>query len=253
MSNSSRKKTRTSAGEAMKLIAKPEPALTYAARDSFAFSEGPREPAPEPPTQPKSESAPAPAPASQAAPVQGPAAPAPAPASQAAPVQGPAAPAPAPASQAAPAPASASQAAPAPASAPASQAAPAPSFAKPPFAAPAALFGKGLGELGRGNVEAAAQAGAILAKGLEEMSQSVVALGQRNLESSLNLAKAAIGTTTLRQLVDLQTGYARDSFDRLVAEGQKLQEMSLKTANAAMQPLKARVAETIGTLTSKAA
>jgi len=115
------------------------------------------------------------------------------------------------------------------------------------------LFGKGLGELGRGNVEAAAQAGAILAKGLEEMSQSVVALGQRNLESSLNLAKAAIGTTTLRQLVDLQTGYARDSFDRLVAEGQKLQEMSLKTANAAMQPLKARVAETIGTLTSKAA
>jgi phasin family protein len=115
------------------------------------------------------------------------------------------------------------------------------------------LFGKGLGELGRGNVEAAAQAGAILAKGFEEMSQSVVALGQRNLESSLNLAKAAIGTTTLRQLVDLQTGYARDSFDRLVAEGQKLQEMSLKTANAAMQPLKARVAETIGTLTSKAA
>src|SRR6185312_8571499 len=112
MSNPSRKKTRTSAGEAMKLIAKPEPALTYAARDSFAFSEGPREPAPEPPTQPKSESAPLPAPASQAAPVQGPAAPAPAPASQAA-----------------PAPASASQAAPAPASAPASQAAPAPSFA----------------------------------------------------------------------------------------------------------------------------
>ena len=199
MSNSSRKKTRTSAGEAMKLIAKPEPALTYAARDSFAFSEGSigPQPAPEPPTQPEPEPAPLPAPASQAA--------------------------------------------------------PAPSFAKPPFAAPAALFGKGLGELGRGNVEAAAQAGAILAKGLEEMSQSVVALGQRNLESSLNLAKAAIGTTTLRQLVDLQTGYARDSFDRLVAEGQKLQEMSLKTANAAMQPLKARVAETIGTLTSKAA
>src|SRR6185312_13367629 len=183
MSNPSRKKTRTSAGEAMKLIAKPEPALTYAARDSFAFSEGlvGPQPAPEPPTQP--EPAPLPAPASQAAP--------------------------APASPAAPAPASPA----------------APSFAKPPFAAPAALFGKGLGELGRSNVEAAAQAGAILAKGLEEMSQSVVALGQRNLESSLNLAKAAIGTTTLRQLVDLQTGYARDSFDRLVAEGQKLQEM----------------------------
>ena len=41
MSSPSRKKTRTtSAGDAMKLVAKPEPALTYAARDSFAFSEG---------------------------------------------------------------------------------------------------------------------------------------------------------------------------------------------------------------------
>ena len=205
MASSSRKKTRTSAGDAMKLIAKPEPALTYAARDSFAFSEGAGEPPPE--------SRPEPAPVAL--------------------------------------PVAASQDA-----KPASSARPSaakPSFAKPPFADPAALFGKGLGALGSGNVEAVAQAGAILAKGLEEMSQSVVSLGQRNLESSLNLAKAAIGTTTLRQFVDLQTGYARDSFDRLVAEGQKLQEMSLKTANAALQPLQARMAATMGTLAGRAA
>jgi phasin family protein len=88
---------------------------------------------------------------------------------------------------------------------------------------------------------------------LEEMGQSVVALGQSNLESSLNLAKAAFGTTTLRQFVDLQTGYAKDSFDRLLAQGHKLQEISLKTANEVLQPLQARMAQAIETLTSKAA
>jgi phasin family protein len=198
MSSSSRKKTRpTSAGDAMKLVAKPEPALTYAARDSFAFTEGP-------------------------AAIEGPAAPDLAPA-------------------------------PAPAAAKTAAAATGRALPKPQFTDPAALLGGAFKELGSGNVEAVARAGAILAKGLEEMSQSVVALGQRNLESSLNLAKAAIGTTTLRQLVDLQTGYARDSFDRLVAEGNKLQEISLKTASAVLQPLKARMAEAIETLTSKAA
>jgi phasin family protein len=217
MSSSSRKKTRTSAGDAMKLVAKPEPALTYAARDSFAFSEGPAAP------EAAAEPAPAPEPA--------------------------AAPEPAPAAK----PAAARAAVPTAAK----PAAPALGWALPkPYVTvtdPAALLGGAFKELGSGNVEAVARAGAILAKGLEEMSQSVMALGQRNLESSVNLARAAIGTTTLRQLVDLQTGYARDSFDRLVAEGNKLQEISLKTANAALQPLKTRMAEAIETLTSKAA
>jgi len=195
MSSSSKKKTRTtSAGDAMKLAAKPEPALTYAARDSFAFVEGPSEP----------EAAPEPAPK--------------------------------------------------PAAGATKAAAPAKGWALPKtqFVDPA-LFSGTFSQLGSGNVEAVARVGAILAKGLQEMGESVVTLGQRNLESSLNLAKAAIGTTTLRQLVDLQTGYARDSFDRLVAEGNKLSEISLKTASAAMQPLKARMAEAISTMTNKAA
>ena len=194
MSGPSRKKTRTtSAGDAMKLVAKPEPALTYSARDSFAFTEG----AELPETLPQAAPEPAPVPAA--------------------------------------APALPARAA----------------LTKTPFEP--AVLGQRLGELGSANVEAVARAGAILAKGIEEMGQSVLALGQRHLESSLNLAKAAIGTTTLRQLVDLQAGYAKDSFDRLVAEGSKLQEISLKTADAALQPLKARMAATIDSFGAKAA
>ena len=194
MSSPSRKKSRsTSASDAMKLVAKPEPApaLTYAARDSFAFVEGPTAP------QPAAAEAPAAAAKQVAAGLAW-------------------------------------------------------RFPQGGFAA----IGSGCGNfaaLGNGNVEAVAQVGAILVKGLEEMGQSVVELGQRNIESSLNLAKAAIGTTTLRQLVDLQTGYARDSFERLVAESGKLREISIKTASAAMQPLKQRVAQAIETLGSKAA
>lgn len=189
--SSSRKKSRAaSAGEAMELAAKPEPALTYAARDSFAFVETPDAPVPAivkaVPKQPV------------IAPIAGPA------------------------------------------------------FK---FTASTTLFGDydALTAFGNGNVEAVAKAGAIVAKGFEEISQSVVELGQRNLESSVALAKAAFGMTTLRQLVDLQTGFAKDSFERLVAEGSRLSDISFKTADAAMKPLKARVAQAIEKLSTAAA
>lgn len=91
------------------------------------------------------------------------------------------------------------------------------------------------------NVEAVVRAGSIYAKGVEELGRAVVTLTQTQVESTVAAAKAAMGCTTLRQIVDLNTDLAKTSFDKIVAEGSKLSEMSMKVANEAFQPIQARV------------
>lgn len=94
-------------------------------------------------------------------------------------------------------------------------------------------------------VDAVLASGNILAKGFEELSKSVIAFTQSQLEQSVSVAKAAIGVKTLKELVDLQTEYARSSFDALVAETTKVSELSVKVANEAAEPLTARVNATV--------
>src|SRR5581483_11421772 len=80
----------------------------------------------------------------------------------------------------------------------------------------------------KGNVEAVVKAGSIYARGLEDLSKTMMAISQSQLEASVAAAKAVLGCTSLRQMVDVQTGLARSHFDKIVADGNKLSEISLK-------------------------
>jgi phasin family protein len=105
----------------------------------------------------------------------------------------------------------------------------------------------------KGNVEAVVKAGSIYARGLEDLSKTVMAITQSQIEASVAAAKAVLGCTSLRQMVDLQTGLARSHFDKFVADGSKLSEISLKVANEALEPIQARVNVAVGKLTKPAA
>jgi len=105
----------------------------------------------------------------------------------------------------------------------------------------------------KGNVEAVVQAGSIYARGLEDLGKILMAISQSHLEASVAAAKAVLGCTSLRQMVDLQTGLARSNFDKLVADGNKLSEVSLKVANEALEPLQARVNAAVGKFIKPAA
>ncbi|WP_207478201.1 phasin family protein [Arenibaculum pallidiluteum] len=98
-----------------------------------------------------------------------------------------------------------------------------------------------LASFGKQNVDAVIQSQAIVAKGVEEMSRALIAFGQASLEVGVATGKAMIGVKTVRELVDLQTGFAKSSFDSLVAEGTKLSEIGVKVANEALEPINARV------------
>jgi phasin family protein len=91
------------------------------------------------------------------------------------------------------------------------------------------------------NYEAYIAASTIFAKGTENLSKVWLTLTQEAMENAAQTAKALLGAKTLREAVDLQSDFAKSNFDKFVAEGTKLSELSVKVANEAFAPLNARV------------
>jgi len=117
-------------------------------------------------------------------------------------------------------------------------------------------FLKGIEEmtaLTKQNVDAFVQSGAILAKGFEAISKSTAAYTQSTLESSAAVGKQALAVKTIRDLADLQSSFAKKSFDSAIAEGTKVSEISVKVANEAFQPISAQLNATLGKLTKPVA
>jgi phasin family protein len=91
------------------------------------------------------------------------------------------------------------------------------------------------------NGEAFMTASTILAKGCEGIAKAWLAFCQEVATTGASTTKQLIGAKTLREAVDLQADFAKTSFDRMVAEGTKVSEMSLKVANEAIEPINQRV------------
>jgi phasin family protein len=91
------------------------------------------------------------------------------------------------------------------------------------------------------NFDAYVAASTAMAKGFETLGKTWMAFTQESLESGAAVAKALLGAKTLREAVDLQTDFAKTSFDKLVGESTKLSEMSVKVANEAFEPINARL------------
>ena len=95
-------------------------------------------------------------------------------------------------------------------------------------------------KLSKENIEAYVQASTIVAKGFEQVGKAWMAFSQEALEQSAAAAKALLGAKSVREAVDLQTEFAKTSFDKFVAESTKLSEQTVKTANEAFEPINAR-------------
>ena len=91
------------------------------------------------------------------------------------------------------------------------------------------------------NYEAFVAASTIFAKGAENVGKAWMALSQEAMEAAAQTAKSLLGAKTLREAVDLQSDFAKTNFDKFVAEGTKMSELTVKVANEAFAPLNARV------------
>ncbi len=91
------------------------------------------------------------------------------------------------------------------------------------------------------NLDATVAASTIFAKGFETIGKEWMTFTQDAMEASAQAAKALLAARTLREAVDVQTDWAKTSFDKVVAESTKLSEISVKVANEAAEPINARV------------
>jgi phasin family protein len=94
----------------------------------------------------------------------------------------------------------------------------------------------------RGNVEAMVEAGRVAAKGIETITQQVVEMAKKNAEATTTAVRSFAGAKNANELIQLQSDFARQQFDKFVADGSKLTEMFVKFAGEAFEPISNRFA-----------
>jgi phasin family protein len=92
----------------------------------------------------------------------------------------------------------------------------------------------------QGNVEAAIKSGQIWADGMQDLSKSLAATAQAQLDQTMATWKALSTVKSLKDVFDLQSNLARSSMDSFVTETGKLTDASLKLTEQALAPLTAR-------------
>lgn len=90
-------------------------------------------------------------------------------------------------------------------------------------------------------VDAFVKAGEVFTKGAETVGKAYFEFAQASTEASVEATKAMMGAKTVKDFADIQSEYARTSFDKFLAESTRLSEMTVKAANEAFEPLKAQL------------
>ena len=94
---------------------------------------------------------------------------------------------------------------------------------------------------GQGNVEALVKSGQIWAAGVQDLTKTVAATAQSQLDETMAVVKALAGVKSPKDALDLQTNLARSFMEKMMAETGKLTETSMKLAEQAWAPLTARM------------
>jgi phasin family protein len=97
-----------------------------------------------------------------------------------------------------------------------------------------------LADLTRANVEAIAEAGRVASEGARSIGQDVVASSREGVEQAADAIRSLAEAKSPTEYLQMQSEFARASFDRAVAETSKLTESLVKLAGEAFQPLSNR-------------
>jgi phasin family protein len=104
------------------------------------------------------------------------------------------------------------------------------------------LVGEEMTEFTKGNFEAVVASAKTAAKGAETLGQEIAEYGKKSFETASATAKSMTMAKTPTELFQLQSEFAKSSFDSAVAEMSKLSEAWLKLAGDVIQPLSSRYA-----------
>ena len=99
-------------------------------------------------------------------------------------------------------------------------------------------------DLTRSNVEALVEASRVAAEGARSIGQGVVSSSRDGVEQAADAIRSLAEAKSPTEYLQLQSEFARSSFDRAVAETSKLTESLVKLAGEAFQPLSNRATAT---------
>ncbi len=111
-----------------------------------------------------------------------------------------------------------------------------------PSAEAAAAAAKGsssddLADFGRETFAALVQSQTAVARGLGALTAEMTGLAISGIDVAARTATDMLGVKTLSDAMEVNTGFARSSFDTLVGGSAKLSELGVKLATEASQPL----------------
>ncbi|MDE2515066.1 MAG: phasin family protein [Rhodospirillales bacterium] len=101
----------------------------------------------------------------------------------------------------------------------------------------------------QGNAEAFVKAGQIWAAGVQDLQKQAAATAQASLAETVAAFKALAAVKSFKDAFELQTGFARASIEKGLAESSKLTDASIKLSEQAFAPITARMTLAVETFT----
>ncbi|MEM9139137.1 MAG: phasin family protein [Pseudomonadota bacterium] len=95
-------------------------------------------------------------------------------------------------------------------------------------------------QFGQENVEALVASSKVVAKAAEEMNAQMMAFSKKSYEDSMAAAKEFTSVKSVSEFFEMQTQFAKSSFEGFVAEATKMNEMYSAAAKDAFEPINAR-------------
>jgi len=103
-------------------------------------------------------------------------------------------------------------------------------------------FGEEYVDFAKGNVEAVIASSKVAAKAGETLGQEAAEYGKKHLEAATQAFKSFASVKSPTELFQLQSEFAKASFDSLVAEASRVSEALMKVAGDVAQPISNRYA-----------
>jgi phasin family protein len=95
---------------------------------------------------------------------------------------------------------------------------------------------------GRQHFEAVTAAATSVSKGLQEIAAETTEFSKRAIAANTAVVEKLLGAKTLDSAIQIQTEFAKSSYEGLVAETTKISELYAKIAKEAFKPLESAYA-----------
>jgi len=100
----------------------------------------------------------------------------------------------------------------------------------------------------KSNIEAIVKSNEILSTGMKDINTAIYKLAQSNVEETVALAQKIMTCTSVTEVYELQTGAAKSSYEKTLAESRKLSDQTVKLAEKASKPIADQVKIAVETL-----